>query len=94
MSSHFFLHSLPCLFNALYHSQDTGAPITPDLIASYIKDSSPSVTKIAGVTEKHLDIAVKYLQSEVDKAVKGQWPSEFLTSDLMGYLDAPGTAKL
>lgn len=70
--------------------QDTGAPVTPDLIAGYIRASAPGVTKIAGVNNRHAEIAAKYLQSEVDKAARGQYPSEFLTSDLMRYLDPPG----
>jgi len=41
------------------------------------------------VNKKHVEIAAKYLQSEVDKAVHGQYPSEFLTSDLIQYLDPP-----
>jgi len=68
---------------------DTGATVTRELIAEYIKASTPGVAKIAGVTSKHVSIASTYLQSEVDKAAKGQYPSEFLTSDLMQYLDAP-----
>lgn len=73
--------------------KDTGAPITPELIAGYIKASAPSVAKIAGVNRKHAEIAAKYLQSEVDKAARGQYPSEFLTSDLMQYLDPPSTGN-
>lgn len=67
--------------------------ITPELIASYIAESLPSVAKIGGVSSTHVEIAAKYLQSEVDKGVKGEYCSEFLTSDLMPYLDQPG-AKL
>lgn len=73
------------------HLQNTGALVTSDLIAGYIKASAPGVTKIAGVTSKHASIASNYLQSEVDKAARGEYPSEFLTSDLMGYLDAPSS---
>lgn len=76
-------------------TQDTGAPITPALIAAYIAESTPSVTKIAGVSAKHAEIASKYLTEEVAKAGRGQYASEFLTSDLMPYLDqAEDKAKL
>lgn len=70
----------------------SGTPITSSLVASYISETLPGVTKIAGVEQRHADIAAKYLQGEVDKAARGEWPSEFLTSDLMPYLDAPGAA--
>jgi hypothetical protein len=73
--------------------QDTGAPVTPALVASYIKSSLPAVGKIAGVSSTHVDIAAAYLQSEVDKAGRGEYPSEFLTSNLMVHLDKP-SAKL
>ena len=70
---------------------DTGDVITPQLIASYIAESLPSVGKIGGVSSAHVEIAAKYLQSEVDKGAKGEYCSEFLTSDLMPFLDQPSS---
>ncbi|KAG8926311.1 hypothetical protein FRC02_008977 [Tulasnella sp. 418] len=63
---------------------DNGKPVTPELIDSFISSIAPGISKtIAGVTSKHVDIASRYLGEQVrqDKA------SEFLTSDLLGYLD-------
>ena len=51
--------------------------------------------KIAGVKHHHVDIAAKYLSNEVAKGARGEYASDFLTSDLMKYLDAESTgAKL
>ncbi|KAF8306036.1 malate synthase [Clavulina sp. PMI_390] len=84
------------LWQWVFHGASTsdGTPITADWVASLIKEYLPGVKKIGGVTETHADIAAKYLQSEVDKATRGEYCSDFLTSDLMKYLDAPATSKL
>lgn len=86
------------LWQWVYHHallSDTGAPITPSLIAQYVEQSLPAVKKIGGVSERHVGIAKEYLMSEVEKAQRGEWCSEFLTSDLMHYLDGKDSgAKL
>lgn len=64
---------------------DTGEPVTPELIDSLIAEVSPSILKlVAGVTEEHVKLTAEYLKKQVRKV----WPSEFLTSDLMYYLEA------
>ncbi|KAG1739242.1 malate synthase [Suillus lakei] len=55
---------------------DTGEQITTQYVDRIIAEQAPGIKKIApGVKENHLKIAKKQ-----------QWPSEFLTSDLMPYL--------
>ncbi|KAG6877891.1 hypothetical protein C0993_002555 [Termitomyces sp. T159_Od127] len=62
---------------------DNGLPITLDYIDSLVKELAPGIKKIvAGVKQENVDAAAEYLKAQVRK----QWPSEFLTSDLMPYL--------
>ncbi|KAL6300458.1 malate synthase [Sparassis latifolia] len=60
---------------------DTGETISADLIDRVVDEVAPTV-KGAGITDQNLDIVIKYLKSQIRK----EWPSDFLTSDLMGYL--------
>ncbi|TBU61686.1 malate synthase [Dichomitus squalens] len=62
-------------------TSDSGQVITPAWIDSLVDEIAPTL-KTALVTEENLDIVAKYLKAQVRK----EWPSEFLTSDLMGYL--------
>ncbi|KAG2755438.1 malate synthase [Suillus brevipes Sb2] len=62
---------------------DTGEQITAPYVDRIIAEQAPGVQKIApSVKDDHLRIATKYLMDQV----RQQWPSEFLTSDLMPYL--------
>lgn len=62
---------------------ETGQPITTDYIDNLIRELAPGIKKLApGVKDEHVQVAVEYLKSQITK----QWPSEFLTSDLMPYL--------
>ncbi|KAG6848334.1 hypothetical protein H0H93_001137 [Arthromyces matolae] len=62
---------------------ETGHPVTVEYIDSLVEELAPGVKKVApGVKEEHVKIAAEYLKGQVRK----QWPSEFLTSDLMSYL--------
>ena len=64
---------------------DTGEPITPEFIDSLIAEVAPTIKKlVAGVTDEHVTITSEYIK----KQVRRHWPSEFLTSDLMYYLEA------
>ncbi|KAF8639512.1 hypothetical protein AX17_001417 [Amanita inopinata Kibby_2008] len=64
---------------------DTGRPITAEFVDQLIDELSPGIKKIApGVKEDHVKIAANYLKGQL----RQQWPSEFLTSDLMPYLAA------
>ncbi|EJF65474.1 malate synthase [Dichomitus squalens LYAD-421 SS1] len=62
-------------------TSDSGQVIAPAWIDSLVDEIAPTL-KTALVTEENLDIVAKYLKAQVRK----EWPSEFLTSDLMGYL--------
>lgn len=62
---------------------DTGVPVTAESIDAVIKEVAPGLRKIvAGIKDENVNIAVEYLKGQIRK----NWPSEFLTSDLMGYL--------
>ncbi|KAK2464323.1 hypothetical protein APHAL10511_003780 [Amanita phalloides] len=62
---------------------DDGRPITPEFIDQQIDELMPTIKKLApGVKDKHVKISATYLKKQIRK----QWPSEFLTSDLMPYL--------
>ncbi|KAJ3730909.1 malate synthase [Lentinula guzmanii] len=67
-----------------YNSRlDSGQYITAEYVEKLIDELAPGVKKIyAGVKEDNLKIAVDYLKGQIKK----EWPSEFLTSDLMPYL--------
>nr|GAT56018.1 malate synthase [Mycena chlorophos] len=63
-----------------YH---TGEAVTAELVDELVSELAPGVKKIApGVKESDVKIAAEYLKKQVRK----EWPSEFLTSDLMSYL--------
>ncbi|THH06063.1 hypothetical protein EW146_g9729 [Bondarzewia mesenterica] len=64
---------------------DTGEPITAEYVDALVEEVEPEVRKaVPALKEEHLKIVKDYLKSQVRK----QWPSEFLTSDLMPYLAA------
>ncbi len=60
---------------------DTSEVITAEWIDRLVDEIAPTL-KSATITQENLDIVSKYLKAQVRK----EWPSEFLTSDLMGYL--------
>lgn len=60
---------------------DSGEVITAEWIDRLIDEIAPTL-KNASVTSENLAIVSKYLKAQLRK----EWPSEFLTSDLMGYL--------
>jgi len=65
-------------------SLDSGHPITASYIDSLVKELSPQVNKlVGGIKDEHVHIAGDYLKGQMRK----EWPSEFLTSDLMPYLE-------
>ncbi|EGN99758.1 hypothetical protein SERLA73DRAFT_179948 [Serpula lacrymans var. lacrymans S7.3] len=62
---------------------DTGEPITTDYVDRVITEQAPTIKKlVSGIKESDLRITTSYLKSQI----RQQWPSEFLTSDLMPYL--------
>jgi len=63
---------------------DSGEPVTPEMIDALIDEVKPSIKKLVpGVKDEHIDLCSDY----VKKQVRRQWASEFLTSDLMYYLE-------
>jgi malate synthase len=60
---------------------DTGEHVTAEYVDRLVDEIAPTL-KSGSVTEKNLDIVARYLK----KQVRQEWPSEFLTSDLMSYL--------
>jgi len=64
---------------------DTGETITAPYIDELIAEVDPVVRKaVPALKEEHLRIVKDYLKAQV----RQEWPSEFLTSDLMPYLAA------
>jgi len=64
---------------------DSGQPVTAEYVDSIIAEVAPTVRKIVpGARDEHVEISSTYLK----KQVRRQWASEFLTSDLMPYLEA------
>jgi len=64
---------------------DSGETVTPALVDAVVADVAPGITKLVpGVKDEHVRIAADYLKQQV----RAHWPSEFLTSDLMYYLEA------
>lgn len=62
---------------------DTGELITAAYVDNLIAQLAPGLGKIvAGLNPKNVGIAKEYLKAQI----RAQWPSEFLTSDLMPYL--------
>lgn len=63
---------------------DTGEPISPELIDEILAEVSPTIVKLVpSAKDEHVQICCEYLK----KQVRQQWASEFLTSDLMPYLE-------
>ena len=67
--------------------QDNGKAITPSYLAPVFSEESEKVAALPGIKADHVRLASEYMQSQV----KQEWPSEFLTSDLMVHLEGVGT---
>ncbi|KIY47266.1 malate synthase [Fistulina hepatica ATCC 64428] len=64
---------------------DTGAVVTVAYVDGIIDELAPTIRSIApSVKANDLAVTVDYIKSQI----RSQWPSEFLTSDLMPYLAA------
>jgi malate synthase len=62
---------------------NTGEPITVAYVDKLVTELAPGIGKLApGVKDADVKIAVDYLKGQI----RQQWPSEFLTSDLMPFL--------
>lgn len=51
-----------------------------------INEEAQKVAKLPGIDASHVKIASQYLAAQL----KAQWPSDFLTSDLMCHLEGVG----
>ncbi|KAF8557624.1 malate synthase [Imleria badia] len=62
---------------------DNGDPITVEFLDQVIEEQAPIIKTIApGIKQDHLKITTAYLKGQI----RQEWPSEFLTSDLMPFL--------
>jgi len=65
---------------------EDGVVINASYIDSLVKEVSKELvgpkSVVRGLKKEDVDIATQYLMAQV----RQQWPSEFLTSDLMGWL--------
>lgn len=63
---------------------DTGHPITVSYVENIIRQAAGNVKSlVANVSDKHIQIAADYMISQI----KAERASDFLTSDLMPYLE-------
>lgn len=62
---------------------DSGEPITVEFLDRVIDEQAPTIKSIApGIQQDHLKITIAYLKGQI----RQEWPSEFLTNDLMPFL--------
>ncbi|WRT63160.1 malate synthase A [Kwoniella shivajii] len=66
---------------------DTGKTISPSYLQPIFSEESSKVSKLPGIDPGHVKIASEYMAGQV----KSQWPSDFLTSDLLVHLEGVGT---
>ncbi|KAF8584820.1 malate synthase [Ramaria rubella] len=65
-------------------SLDSGHPITASYVDSLVAQVSPNVkTIVPGLKDEHVRIAGDYLKAQIRR----DWASDFLTNDLMPYLE-------
>lgn len=61
--------------------------VTPEYLEPIFRDEGAKVAKIPGIDAEHVRIAAEYMLQQV----RAEWPSDFLTSDLMVHLPGVGT---
>ncbi|KAF8444769.1 malate synthase [Boletus edulis BED1] len=62
---------------------DNGEPITVEFLDRVIEEQAPTIkTIVPSIKQDHLKITTAYLKGQI----RQEWPSEFLTSDLMPFL--------
>ena len=66
---------------------DSGKTISPSYLQPIFSEEAAKVSSLPGIDASHVKISSEYLISQV----KGVWPSDFLTTDLMGHLEGVGT---
>jgi malate synthase len=63
---------------------DTGHPITTSYVENILRTAAINVKSlVSGVSDKHIQIATDYMISQI----KAERASDFLTSDLLPYLE-------
>ncbi|WVF66786.1 malate synthase A [Kwoniella sp. CBS 6097] len=65
---------------------DTGKTISPSYLQPIFSEESAKVSKLPGIDPSHVKVASEYMSGQV----KAEWPSDFLTSDLLGQLEGVG----
>jgi malate synthase len=63
---------------------ESGKKIDSAYLQPIFSEEAAKVATLPGVDPSHVKIASEYLIGDI----KAQWPSDFLTSDLMPYLDS------
>lgn len=83
--------TVSCLSSAshLADHQDSGKAITAAYLQPIFSEEAAKVAKLPGIQSDHVKIASEYMLSQV----QGQWPSDFLTTDLLDHLDGSGEEK-
>lgn len=66
--------------------QDSGKAITSAYLEPIFTQESAKVSALPGIKAEHVKIASEYMLSQVE----AEWPSDFLTSDLMIHLEGVG----
>lgn len=66
---------------------DSRQTVTANYLEPIFKDEGAKVGKLPGIDAEHVRIAAEYMLQQV----RGEWPSDFLTSDLMVHLPGVGT---
>lgn len=62
---------------------NSGQPVTVPFVDQIIDELTPTIKSVVpGIKEEHLKITTNYLKGQI----RQQWPSDFLTSDLMPFL--------
>ncbi|KAI6125750.1 malate synthase [Pisolithus croceorrhizus] len=70
---------------------NNGEPVTVPFVDQVIDEITPTIkSAVPGVKDEHLKITTNYLKSQI----RQQWPSDFLTSDLMPFLSMADGVEL
>ncbi len=63
--------------------------ISSSSVKKIFDEEAAKVAKIPGISSAQVNIAKEYMLNQMDQ----EWPSDFLTTDLMGHLDGGGALK-
>jgi len=68
---------------------DSGKTINTAYVKPIFDEEADQVAKLPGIQANHVNIAKEYMLEQLTR----KWPSDFLTSDLMGHLDGGSGLK-